>query len=168
MKCDKCNKQAVVHEVTIKNGVTNELHLCGEHAIEAGFSPPVEKPVVQLLASMMTTAAAEGGHPREKPTKCPACGLTMGVFKKTGALGCPACYDAFMPTLGQIIERAQAGASAHVGRRPGGSDDIRRVQALRAKLTRDLEAAVIAEQYERAAALRDEMAALDKKDMESP
>ena len=161
MKCDQCNKQAVVHEVTIKNGVTTEIHLCAEHAAEAGFAPPTEKPVVQLLASLMG-AAAEGSPQREKPTKCPACGLTFGAFKKTGALGCPACYDAFMPTLGQIIERAQAGGSAHVGKRPGGSDDIRRVQALRAKLMRDLEAAVIAEQYERAAALRDEMAVLDK------
>ncbi len=160
MKCDLCNKQAVVHELTVKDGVTTEMHLCSEHAVEAGFSLPKEKPVAQLLASYLA-ASAEPPQPREKPQKCAACGLTFGAFKKTGALGCPACYDSFMPTLGQIIERAQAGASAHVGKRPGGSDDLRRVQALRAKLMHDLEAAVVAEQYERAASLRDEIASLD-------
>jgi protein-arginine kinase activator protein McsA len=66
-----------------------------------------------------------------------------------------------MPMLGDIIERAQAGATAHTGMHPRGSDDSQRVQAVRASLMRDLEAAITAEQYERAASIRDQLTSLD-------
>ena len=42
-----------------------------------------------------------------------------------------------------------------------GGAEIERVQNLRVKMMRDLEAAIAAEQYERAAKLRDELKALD-------
>ena len=38
-KCDLCDKPAVVHEVTVKNGVKKEMHLCEEHADAAGIDP---------------------------------------------------------------------------------------------------------------------------------
>ncbi len=38
IKCDYCDKPAVVHEVTFKNGQKNEVHLCEEHAQEAGVA----------------------------------------------------------------------------------------------------------------------------------
>jgi protein-arginine kinase activator protein McsA len=44
---------------------------------------------------------------------------------------------------------------------PRGSDDSQRVQAVRASLMRDLEAAITAEQYERAASIRDQLTSLD-------
>ena len=159
MKCDLCNKQAVVHEVTIKNGVSNEVHLCHDHAKAAGMQVQSEAPMAALLGEI--AAVTEGHQMRERQTKCAACGLTFSSFRKVGALGCPACYDAFMPMLGDIIERAQAGATAHTGMHPRGSDDSQRVQAVRASLMRDLEAAITAEQYERAASIRDQLTSLD-------
>ncbi len=41
LKCDYCDKPAVVHEVTVKNGQKNEVHLCEEHAQEAGVALPL-------------------------------------------------------------------------------------------------------------------------------
>ncbi|MSR29072.1 MAG: DNA helicase UvrB [Phycisphaerales bacterium] len=166
MNCDRCPKAAVVHEVTIRDGVTREVHLCAEHASEAGYSLPTEQPVAKLLESFLAAAAAgvAGSPAQERSKGCAACGLTFAAFKQAGALGCAACYDALMPMIGQIIERSQGGAVAHVGRRPVGSESVQRTQAVRAKLLRDLEAAVTAEQYERAATLRDEIAALDELD----
>src|SRR5690606_474116 len=40
MKCDLCNRPAVVHEVTVKSGVKKEVHLCEVHAREAGIVMP--------------------------------------------------------------------------------------------------------------------------------
>ncbi len=160
MKCDLCNKQAVVHEVTIKQGTSKEVHLCAEHAAEVGFQLPTETPMAKILGAVAATV--EAGPSRERTARCAACGLTFAGFRKAGALGCPACYDAFMPMLGEVIERSQAGATAHTGVRPRGSDDAQRQQAIRGALMRDLEAAITAEQYERAATIRDQLTALDR------
>ena len=49
MKCDLCENPAVVHEVTVKNGVKKEVHLCQEHAEAAGVAMPTQQPINQLL-----------------------------------------------------------------------------------------------------------------------
>ncbi len=164
MKCDLCDKAAVVHEIIIRNGISAEVHLCAEHAIAAGYPLPIEQPIADIFPQIAEVAKVEGAKSREKAARCEACGLTYSAFRKSGQLGCPACYDAFSPALDQVIERAQAGATHHVGRSPRGSDGgahAERVFAMRAKLMRDLESAIASEQYERAAKLRDELKAFD-------
>ncbi|MSR69333.1 MAG: hypothetical protein EXS17_03190 [Phycisphaerales bacterium] len=164
MKCDLCDKAAVVHEIIIRNGVSAEVHLCAEHAIAAGYPLPIEQPIADIFPQIAAVAKVEGAKGKERTARCGACGLTYPAFRKSGHLGCPACYDAFSPLLDQVIERAQAGATHHVGRSPRGGDSgasAERVFAMRAKLMRDLESAVAAEQYERAAKLRDELKTFD-------
>lgn len=151
MKCDHCDKPAVVHEVVIKAGATSEVHLCAEHAAERGYAIPTV-PVTQLLAQFT-------GQPRRAGATgtCPSCGLTFADFRQSGVLGCPACYEAFMPQIAAVIERAQAGAVSHVGRAPGRLEGLAERAALRSRLMQELDAAVAAEQYERAATLRDRL-----------
>lgn len=163
MKCDRCDKKATVHDVLIKEGKPIDIHLCTDHAIEAGYSviPEVSLQVITGKAKGASAQLPLGAH-REKPMKCAACGLTFAAFRKTGRLGCSACYDAFMPTLGAVIERAQAGATSHIGRRPTGSDEVQRRQDLRMRLLKEIEKAIAAEQYERAAQIRDEIHKLDE------
>jgi protein arginine kinase activator len=162
MKCDLCNKAAVVHEVIIQGGKSTELHLCAEHAIEKGLPVPMQQPLADILPALGGVVKVEGAIGKgQQQARCPACGLTFSEFKKSGSLGCPACYDSFMPMIAQVIERAQAGATAHVGHSPAPSHDAERVQRQRSKLMTDLEQAIAAEQYERAAQLRDELKALD-------
>jgi protein-arginine kinase activator protein McsA len=62
-----------------------------------------------------------------------------------------------MPQIGAVIERAQAGAVRHVGRAPARLEGLADRAAMRSKLLQELEAAVTAEQYERAASLRDRL-----------
>jgi len=163
MKCDHCDKPAVIHETVIRSGVSAEVHLCAEHAIAAGYPVPIEQPIADIFPQVLGSAVkVEGAKTKERTAKCQACGLTFAAFRKTAMMGCPACYEAFMPMIAQIIERAQAGATHHVGRSPVGGDDSQRLQKLRVKLTKDLESAVAAEQYERAAQLRDELRSLDQ------
>ncbi len=52
-KCDLCDRPAVVHEVTVKNGVKAEVHLCAEHAQEAGVPLPSHQPLSQLLTQFV-------------------------------------------------------------------------------------------------------------------
>jgi protein arginine kinase activator len=54
-----------------------------------------------------------------------------------------------------VIERAHGGASEHIGNVPARTDDANQRAALLQQLLRELETAVSAEQYERAAQLRD-------------
>ena len=83
--------------------------------------------------------------------------MKFGSFTQTGVLGCPDCYESFPRELSPLIERAQNGGTSHAGKCPrrGGAsiDETLRIQ----RLFRQLEDAVAAEQYEKAAKLRDQL-----------
>lgn len=156
MKCDRCNKAAVVHEVTVKNGVKSEIHLCEDHASQAGVALPVTQPINQLLTQFVATKSSRAA--RGIRAVCPTCRLSFRQFRQSGTLGCPDCYEAFDRHLTPVIERAQNEAVNHSGkvpRRAGGSIDR---QLLIQQLVKDLDEAIAAEQYERAAELRDRLA----------
>lgn len=152
MKCDLCDKPAVVHEVVIQNGNKLEMHLCAEHAAAKGYILPTV-PVTQILQQF---AAAGKSIKAQKAAArhCDACGLTFAEFRQTGRFGCASCYDAFMPSVAAIIERAQSGAVSHRGRTPKRIEGQADRAAIRRQLIKEIEAAVAAEQYERAASLQ--------------
>ena len=99
MNCDHCDKPAVVHEIVIKGGDSKEVHLCSDHAIAAGYPLPVEQPLADIFPKLGSVAKVEAAKSKERSAKCAACGLTFTVFRKSATLGCPACYDAFMPII---------------------------------------------------------------------
>ena len=157
-KCDKCDRAAEVHEIDVEAG--RDIHLCREHAIEAGFQVPQSAPVTELLTQFATMPPPnEKPKPRraERPTACANCGSTFARFRKTGLLGCPDCYEAFARQLETVVARSQNGANAHVGRVPDRSSELVDLQALRRSLIEELDRAVASEQYERAANLRDRL-----------
>src|SRR4029453_13321390 len=125
MKCDLCNKAAVVHEVTVRSGVKREVHLCETHAREAGIVMPGQQPINQLLTQFVIS---QSGKPARTANKaCTGCGLTFAQFRQTGRVGCAECYNAFEAELAPLIERAQNGGTHHTGktpRRAGTSIDI--------------------------------------------
>jgi protein arginine kinase activator len=90
--------------------------------------------------------------------RCPACGFRWQDFERTHRIGCPACYQAHTEQVLATIARLQPGM-AHQGRRPQVSVAERqaKLSALQALLTE----AVKEEDYESAAALRDQIAALE-------
>jgi len=160
MKCDKCDKPAVVHEVTIKNGVKAEIHLCEAHAAEAGYV--VHQTTVAVGELLKKFALKPGVKPGAVPGKvCLECGQTFAAFRKSGTLGCPKCYEAFAEELSPIIERAQAGATCHLGKAPRDRGvAVERQMEIR-RLIRELDLAVSSEQYERAARIRDRLNTLE-------
>ena len=209
MKCDKCNRPAVVHEVTISSGVKSELHLCEVHAREAGLAPGhpgvaplmpdedidmhadaasggdgtaidgdesgsgtgAEDFVTKLVIQAGTTGTggstessgqsgsddATGGLTISVARACPTCGLRFTEFRSNGILGCPECYRYFGRHLKGVIERAQAGGSAHVGKCPRHTGARLDRRLLVQRLLHDLDQAVDCEEFERAAQLRDRL-----------
>jgi protein arginine kinase activator len=152
MNCDLCDKPATVHELTVKDGVKTEVHLCEDHAQSAGLGAgagATSGDVTQFVVYK------ERRPSRAASRTCRTCGTSFASFRRSGLLGCPDCYEAFEEQLAPMIERAQNGGTSHAGKCPsrgGASIDRRhRIQAL----FRELEDAVAAEQYERAAELRD-------------
>jgi protein arginine kinase activator len=161
MKCDHCDKPAVVHEVVIKDGQKTEVHLCEAHASAAGYVPQPQ-PLNQLLSSISPAnqiVRKSGASPA-----CPACGMTLAQFRQHGNLGCETCYETFEGVLESLIERAHAGGTHHIGRSPSGAARATELRELRMKLVRELDEAVAAEQYERAARLRDRLHGLGERD----
>ena len=155
-KCDQCDKPAVVHEVTMRKGVKTEIHLCHEHAQEAGVAMPTHQPINQLLTQFVISHSSRSRAKSSKKT-CQGCGMTFTRFRQTGALGCPECYDAFEEQLTPLIERAQNGATSHRGKTPSRAGASVDRQLLITQLVKELDQAVEAEQYERAAQLRDRL-----------
>lgn len=159
MKCDCCDRPAVVHETRVRNGETHEIHLCEMHAKEAGLTVPGQAPIDEVLTQFVVSKGSR--KPRASHNTCPTCGMSFAKFRRIGVVGCPDCYDAFEKHLGPMIERAQNGGTSHCGKCPrrGGASIDRQLRMQR--LIKDLEDAVAAEQYERAAELRDRIQALE-------
>lgn len=122
MKCDRCESEATVHEVTIKSGRRHEKHLCERCAAEQGIPISSNTPLTELLSQFVSLQAAakeaKGQAIAATADMCPACGMTFAVFRKNEKLGCMHCYTTFEGQLGKLLERLHEGATHHVGKTP--------------------------------------------------
>jgi protein arginine kinase activator len=121
---------------------------------------PGSPPINQLLTQFVISQASKSS-PKATVKACPGCGLSYAQFRQTGRLGCSQCYPAFESELSPLIERAQSGAGHHCGKAPRRAGVSLDRELLIQRLARELDQAVAAEQYERAAQLRDRLNSLD-------
>ncbi|GMV24486.1 MAG: hypothetical protein AMXMBFR58_05170 [Phycisphaerae bacterium] len=173
MKCDRCDNEATVQEISIRNGARIEIHLCEQCARQAGLAAQTATPLAELLTKYVLATGIGATIPaRSMPaTECPKCKLSWDEFRRVDRLGCPDCYAAFEGQLGPLLERAHEGGLRHAGKVPARAgrrhagrseqdpvaDLAQRVAALR----KQLEQAVATEQYEKAAGLRDQIRRLE-------
>lgn len=164
MKCENCGEvEAVIHLTQIENNEMTTCHLCEQCAAAKGLeTQPASAPSFPLQEFL---AQMGGESPRRDPSpvdeKCGFCGLTFQGFRKAGRLGCPHCYTAFEGHLRGLLGRIH-NSTQHVGKvylppDPTASQLERRLEGLRGQLRR----AVDAEDFERAADLRDEIRSLE-------
>jgi protein arginine kinase activator len=163
-KCDNCNKPATVHLTEIRQGKKIEKHLCEECAAQSEGLPTAKAhtPINELLTNFVMQHSRQQ---REAGATCPQCGITWAEFRQQGLLGCEHDYDAFERDLTPLIQRAHEGATHHVGKVPlrsGGAARPKRKTVDVARLRRELNKAVEAEDYERAAKLRDQIRAAEE------
>jgi protein arginine kinase activator len=159
MKCDNCNKTATVHLTEIKGGKKIEKHLCEQCAAQnEGLPVKPHMPINELLTNFVMQHS--GLTKESSATTCEHCGVTWAEFRQNGLLGCQHDYQLFEKDLTPLLQRAHEGNTHHVGKVParrGGSGVPMKRQVDLAKLRKELARAVEAEDYERAAKLRDQI-----------
>jgi len=191
MKCQKCNKSAVVHLTELvkdESGASSavEVHLCLGHAVEMGLiaagsevlggivlpsgtaTPTINEDLAD--SGLPTAIVPQKNEPatlavtqKEPDTHaCPVCGTGWAQFKTTGLLGCPHDYEHFEMKLLPLLKRAQEGATQHVGKMPKKhATPDSQKQMQTLKLRRELQKALEVEDYKAAARLRDQLKTLE-------
>ena len=162
MMCSACNKNpATVHYTDVVNGDVHTHKFCLDCAKKIGLFNQ-QMPVADMMKSfdniMQSFDEVFKGinfdpAPKTADITCPDCGMTLSKFKQTGRFGCAKDYDLFK--VGPALEKIH-GASVHTGKVPETSPD-NKIRHLK----KDMEAAVKAEDYEKAAMLRDEIKKLE-------
>jgi protein arginine kinase activator len=158
-ECDKCGKPATVHLTEIADGNKVEKHLCEDCAASEGITIKSSLPISQLLEDFILQSA---GREDTSDLRCDVCGLSFAEFRQRGSLGCPNDYDAFAEALDPLLRQAQEGAGQHIGKVPrrAGADQAKQNAILR--LRAELKKAVAAEDYERAAEMRDRLKEMEQ------
>lgn len=165
MKCEaeNCENEATVHLTEIREGVKHEMHLCEGCAAAKGLPGKSHFTIQQLLAGIasQTQALTQQKTRRGKDLACPACGTTLSQFQSSGRFGCPECYVAFKDDVQNLVEKIHD-STQHSGKVPRRtSSDVAMQKDLR-QLQVDLKKAIRNEEYEKAAALRDQIRKLDE------
>ncbi|HTD14011.1 MAG TPA: UvrB/UvrC motif-containing protein [Chthoniobacterales bacterium] len=158
MICDVCKTHtATVYLTQIVDGNMKKINLCESCSKEKGVADPTGFALADLLLGLGENQQVEQVAQAEH---CPVCGFTQADFKKTGRLGCSACYNTFSDALGSLIKAMHKGTQ-HTGKIPARLfRDLARTDRLN-ELRKHLEDAVSKEDYETAANLRDEIRQLE-------
>ena len=88
--------------------------------------------------------------------KCPQCNFTQADFKKSGRLGCAACYQTFAEGLEGLLKSMHKG-TRHSGKVPESLRRKRDYSEQLSLLQKQLAKAIETENFETAAQLRDEI-----------
>lgn len=163
MLCDQCHKkEAVMRYTVVRDGNSEERHLCADCAAEKGLAGQLGAAISSLgylLEDIFKEAAGMGEGLDEQ---CPGCGYRISEFRQTGRLGCGQCYRSFAPLVRRAIRQVH-GNVRHLGKSretavvSSAKGDNDQLQSLRARLAE----AVRKEEFEQAAALRDRIRQLE-------
>lgn len=168
MLCEKCKKnEAKINLITVINGQKHEIWLCESCAKDIAnipfFSPIVQNinlPLQGMISEIFSNSDNNENSTKVEEIVCSNCGLTYDEFKKSGRLGCYDCYKEFKVVLEPRIKSLQAGVK-HVGKIPK-IKGKELVQKRKLKdLKQEMQKLIVAEEYERAAIVRDEIKKLE-------
>lgn len=177
MLCEKCGKkEATFYYKENVNGTKKSYNLCADCAAELQKSGELqtsfgEDPFSKMMhmfdndsffgGSLLGGDSLLGsllGAPQKSTARttktCPLCGSTFGDFVNTGKAGCPQCYETFENELMPSIQRIH-GRSTHTGQAPARFRVENEKKQKIAALEKELKDAIAAEEYEKAASLRD-------------
>lgn len=163
MLCQICGKNpATVHFTEIHDNKMSEIHVCERCAEEKGMQAAATQhkfEIADLLAGMVD-AMTQTDEERVGHVQCPRCGMLYSSFKETGRLGCAECYTAFQFQLRPPLRRIH-GDTRHRGKHPSrGGEGATRTRQIH-RLHDELQRAVEREDFEKAAAIRDEIRRLE-------
>lgn len=171
MKCEICGKKkATVHLTELVDDQVSELHICEDCAREKSVQMEQQFGLADLLAGLSDFGKPMAGQPPQKALACSNCQTTYEEFKKHGRLGCSECYQTFRSQLGTLLKKIH-GASKHTGKLPQhiaieisketAAEPLSNGNSVEA-LKERLQQAVLCEDYEQAAKLRDKIREMEK------
>lgn len=151
MLCDICKKnEATVHLTQIVDNKMLKVDLCETCSKAKG----IPEATGFSLADLQVGLGAGDEIAAEAGLRCPVCGFTQADFKKTGRLGCSACWETFEAGLATLL-RAMHKSDRHVGKVPSKAAHTLVITEQIKELSANLEQAVRDEKYEDAAQIRD-------------
>ena len=167
MKCQQCEKPATFHITELTGGQPVEVHLCETCAktyLTQGDSsaPAAPSTIASVLAKQLQLGKAAEELAKLDKRACRVCGITFYEFRNQGRLGCPHDYVFFEKELTPLIANIH-GETEHVGKRPRGRQGGTDEQTELIRLRREMKEATQKEEYERAAEIRDQILALEKR-----
>ena len=165
MLCEECHQNEASYTISVMMGeAVTQRHLCADCMAKMNMN--IASGNMQKLLNAILNAINRGEpedservEDNQPDISCPRCHMTLNRFVKTGRLGCPGCYQAFAAQLQPMLLQIH-GRTQHAGRKPLQSETEQRTRYEQDELTRQLQQAVNAEDYERAAILRDRIRAL--------
>lgn len=154
MQCEGCGEyEANVHLTHVVNGVSREVHLCDACAAKNGINISGATSLSDILVGL---GALEEVEDTGSSKACTFCHLTLGELRKGSRMGCATCYEVFGAELKAMLADMQKGTK-HAGKVPV-AEAAAEVRDVRLEaLERDLEEAVVKEDFETAAQIRDKI-----------
>jgi protein arginine kinase activator len=178
-----CNSPRLYKITEIDNGKVKSLELChkcfANYVVGESPKPPQKDdlkkvPAVQALATFLEFLTGGGTtsiQPNPKTavpdttTPCPKCGASFEDMIRTEKVGCAHCYDHFGDVLNVVLKRLQKTELKHVGKVPKNWKNKKAAERDIGDYLKDekktMAIAVKEEDYERAAILRDKIAAVE-------
>ena len=156
MQCCVCKeKPATVHLTQIVGEKMQKLDLCEDCAKAKGINDPTSFAMADLMLGLGASQELDPSSIGTE-TKCARCGFSQADFKKSGRLGCPECYRTFAEGLAGLLKSMHKG-TRHIGKAPEAlrktRENVDRLKTLQKKLSKAIET----EDFETAAAVRDEI-----------
>ncbi|MDD4956429.1 MAG: UvrB/UvrC motif-containing protein [Candidatus Omnitrophica bacterium] len=165
MKCDSCGApNATVHLTEVVNDKVTKMHLCDKCAKLKSEEMQSHFGLTDLLSGLMDFGAVlpDGQMSEGMMVQCPRCKMTYYDFQGTGRLGCGECYTAFSKNLNDLLRKIH-GSDNHVGKLPFKGEAMVGKQKLYRQLKTELDRLVRAEEFEKAALVRDQIKEIENK-----
>ena len=177
MTCDSCGKKKeTVHLTEIVDEQMSEMHLCEECARQKSSQMEQQFGLADLLAGLSdpSKAATASKESEKSVLKCSRCDLLYEDFRKFGRLGCGECYTSFKEHLNGLLRKIH-GSNKYLGKTPSqypANQTQSSPQAATAllpsenlpDLKKQLQSAIAAEDFEKAAMIRDKIKNFEKKE----
>jgi len=161
MLCDVCKEnQATIRLISVVDGQKTERHLCTSCVSKQKLLLRTEG-VHNILSAFIQNSAGKRGA-KTNDLKCQGCGMRFADAAQMAKVGCAQCYRDFAEPLKPLLTRLHGGVR-HTGRIPQNADATMKKQRGIEQIRREMDMAVVLEDFELAAELRDEIKELELK-----
>lgn len=168
MKCQNCGKyEATTHITQIINGQKSEIRLCPHCASQSGaipaFTSVFDSDFENFFGGLWQSPYTSRSVASSGSAVCKTCGTTLSEVQSRGKLGCSDCYTVFRDFLLRPLKEIH-GNCTHTGKIPKRAGRGIQKENTIDKLKEDLSRAVLEQNFEKAAELRDKINELENKD----